>query len=247
VDPKSATVTLDDGTEIKGDFIVAADGVHSVARGHIEGCDTKPFSSKKSAFRFLVDRQLAAEDPATFQYVQTLGDLHVWHGSDRRIVMYPTSNNTLLNFVCIHPEIETAQDSGEGWDQSTSLDKLLQVYESFDSSVLTLLSKADPRSVKVWTLLDMKVIPTWTTENLALLGDAAHPFLPHQGQGAGMAIEDAAALSTVLPFGTKKAEVPERLRLYQNIRLERAKRVQQYSRLAGKDPGEQDQGDSKVD
>jgi 2-polyprenyl-6-methoxyphenol hydroxylase-like FAD-dependent oxidoreductase len=32
-----------------------------------------------------------------------------------------------------------------------------------------------------------------------LIGDAAHPFLPHQGQGGGIAIEDAASIAHSYP------------------------------------------------
>jgi len=51
-------------------------------------------------------------------------------------------------------------------------------------------------------------------------------------------MEDAAALAVVLQRGTKAEEVEERLRLYQNIRYERANRIQEYSPLAGRDLGE---------
>ncbi len=51
-------------------------------------------------------------------------------------------------------------------------------------------------------------------------------------------MEDAAALAVVLQRGVKAEEVPERLRLYEKIRMERANRVQEYSRLAGRDLGE---------
>jgi hypothetical protein len=76
---------------------------------------------------------------------------------------------------------------------------------------------------------------------MALLGDAAHPFLPHQGQGGAVALEDAAALGVVLERGLKSEEVEDRLKLYQEIRKYRADRLQQYTRLAGEDlkPGEQ--------
>jgi hypothetical protein len=75
---------------------------------------------------------------------------------------------------------------------------------------------------------------------MALLGDAAHPFLPHQGQGGAVALEDAAALGVVLERGLKSGEVADRLKLYQQIRKYRADRLQQYTRLAGEDlkPGE---------
>ena len=56
-----------------------------------------------------------------------------------------------------------------------------------------------------------------------------------QGQGAAIAIEDAAALSVVLPLGTKKEEVPDRLRLYDEFRHERATKIQYFSRVIGGD------------
>lgn len=245
IDPVSATVALEDGTKIKGDLVIGADGVHSVARTVVAGDGYKPFGSGKSAFRFLVPRQLALEDPVTKPFAETQGNLLIWYGNDRRVVMYPTSDNSILNFVCIHPEAETSDDSGEGWDQTSNLEKLLQVYASFDPALLQLLKKADPLNIKIWTLLDMKVIPNWTKERLTLLGDAAHPFLPHQGQGAGVAIEDAATLAVVLPPGTKSEEVAERLSLYEEIRKERADKIQQFSRLAGADLDSQDKKDSK--
>lgn len=56
-----------------------------------------------------------------------------------------------------------------------------------------------------------------------------------QGQGAGQAIEDAASLSIVLPKGTPPQDIPERLRLYEKIRYDRAHNIQEFSRQAGAD------------
>lgn len=246
MDPVSAAVTLENGARFQGDLVIGADGVHSVARKSIPESNFKPFSSGKSAFRFLVPRKLAQEDPTTQQFLQNDGELLIWYANDRRIVMYPTSNNTVLNFVCVHPEAETEEQSGENWNQTGDLDLLLKVYSTFDPAVLKLLGKAEPGSIKVWKLLDMDVIPSWTNERLALMGDSAHPFLPHQGQGAGVAIEDAAALAVVLPMGTKPEEVVERLKLYQDIRMDRADKIQAHSRLAGGDLDSQVKIDSKL-
>ena len=59
-----------------------------------------------------------------------------------------------------------------------------------------------------------------------------------QGQGGGQAIEDAASLAVVLGRGTPKEDIPERLKLYEKCRYERANKIQQYTRLAGRDATE---------
>ena len=43
-----------------------------------------------------------------------------------------------------------------------------------------MLAMVDETALKVWTLLDMNRIPRWVNGRLALLGDAAHPFLPRK-------------------------------------------------------------------
>lgn len=242
VDSETATVTLENGTTFTGDFIVGSDGVHSVTRRTVCGRTVELLSSGKSAFRFLISKQAALDDPVTAKLVQKSGELIIWYGTDRRVVVYPTTNNELLNFVCIHPENES--DAGaDSWTKGAGLDQMLKIFEGFDPAMIALISKADKETLKVWKLLDMEVIPTWVKDNLALLGDAAHPFTPHQGQGGGQAIEDAATLAVVFPVDTKKEEIKERLQLYETIRKERADRIQEYSRIAGSDRTEDNHQD----
>ncbi|KAI5362805.1 Putative FAD-binding domain, acetoacetate decarboxylase, FAD/NAD(P)-binding domain superfamily [Septoria linicola] len=220
VDEGTATITLENGESVQGDVIIGADGVHSVTRSRVAPVDVKPFSCGKSAFRFLVLRQAIKADPSTAHLVEDEGELKIWYAQDRRIVMYPTSNHTELNFVAIHPEHES--NASSDWNEDASLDTMLKVYATFDPAVIAMISKADPASFKAWG-------------HLALIGDAAHPFLPHQGQGAGAAIEDAATIATVLPLGTTRDEIPERLQLYDQIRHECATKIQTFSRLIGSD------------
>ena len=243
VNPETATITLKDGAIVEGDVVIGADGVHSISRLKVPGGDVKVFGSGKSAFRFLISRKAALDDPTTKRFAERDGELIIWYGSDRRVVMYPTSHNSLLNFVCIHPESES--EGGDDWNTKANKSMLLKVYKDFHPDCVSLISKADAESLKVWKLLDMPVLPTWVNDRLALLGDAAHPFLPHQGQGAGCAIEDAAALSVVLEKDTPREEIPTRLKLYESIRYERANRIQEYSRLAGRDLKEDVKMDSK--
>ncbi|KAB2578789.1 FAD binding domain containing protein [Lasiodiplodia theobromae] len=234
VDPATATVTLENGETVQGDLVIGADGVHSKARPKVPGGDVTASPSSKSAFRFLVPREAALADPRSAKYAARDGEMHIIYGSDRRVVIYPCVNNTMLNFVCIHPK-EESDASSDDWNKTGKKSKLLEVYSKFDPDVVALLDKVDEETLKVWELLDMEPLPTWVNEKLALLGDAAHPYLPHQGQGAGQAMEDAAALAVVLPKGTKPEDVPQRLKLYFDFRYERCTKIQRFSQQAGRD------------
>ena len=55
-----------------------------------------------------------------------------------------------------------------------------------------------------WALVELPRLPRWSRGRVMLLGDAAHAPLPHQGQGAGLAIEDAYALGALLAKGGLK-------------------------------------------
>lgn len=59
------------------------------------------------------------------------------------------------------------------------------------------------------------------------------------GQGGAMAIEDAVSVAVLLPFGTTKQEIPERLRLYEKCRKERNELVLMYTRMNGRDEGDE--------
>jgi len=62
---------------------------------------------------------------------------------------------------------------------------------------------------------------------MTLLGDAAHPMLPHAGQGAAQALEDAVVLGHCLRGAT---DIPAALRRYERLRIPRTTQVVVASR-----------------
>ncbi|KAI4127333.1 MAG: hypothetical protein LQ338_003256, partial [Usnochroma carphineum] len=209
--------------------------------------DSKPFPSGKSAYRFLVDRQKTLNTEALGDITKRTGEFSIWYGQDRRIWMYTTQRNELLNLVCMHPDVlsevkESEEEFGDSHDDRDHKTRMLEIFADFDRRVLELLKLAEPSSVRLWKLWDMDPPSRRCNGRLGLLGDAALPFLPHIGQGAACAIEDAASISAIFPLGTDPEDVPARLRLYEEIRKGRASEIHSFSRSLGGDlePGNED-------
>ncbi|VUC30777.1 unnamed protein product [Clonostachys rosea] len=234
VDPESATVVLEDGSKYTGDIVLGADGVSSNTRKIVVGPGIKPHSSGKSMFRFMISRDVIQKNPRIAHFAQYNGCMSSWHGENCRLVMYPCVNNTLMNFGAIHPSYMSPA-KGEDWDQEATKEKLLEVFGAFGPQVKEMLELADSTTLKVWSLLDMDRIPHWYKGRVALMGDAAHPFMP-----SCVAMEDAASIVALLPRGTSKDDIPDRLALYQSIRDERAHRIQAATRKSGQDLSEEE-------
>jgi salicylate hydroxylase len=72
----------------------------------------------------------------------------------------------------------------------------------------------------------------------AMYGICTANTIQDMGQGGAMAIEDAVSVAVLLPLGTTKQQVPERLRLYEKCRKERNETVLMYTRMNGRDEGD---------
>ena len=80
--------------------------------------------------------------------------------------------------------------------------------------------------MKVYTLMDHEPLDKMARDKAVLIGDAAHPMLPTHAQGGGFSIEDAASLEVLFRGVTDPHGIPDRLRLFQDVRLSRCAVVQ---------------------
>jgi salicylate hydroxylase len=71
-------------------------------------------------------------------------------------------------------------------------------------------------------LFERKPLARWGSGRVTLLGDAAHPMLPHTGQGAAQALEDAVALGGAL---AAPGNFVSALRQYERVRSRESRRV----------------------
>ena len=211
-------VSFENGAVAEADLVVAADGIHSTLRRFVTGQSTPVFSGSV-AYRGVLDRARVPDWPArVFQ---------VWMGRGRHIIVFPLRAGTLLNFVGFVP---ADREMRESWSAPGDPDALRAAFEGFAAPVTGLLGQID--STFWWGLYDREPLAEWTSGRLALLGDAAHPMLPHLGQGANQSIEDAFALAAVLKDAAA-ADVPSALRRYAQVRRRRTDVVQANSRRNG--------------
>ncbi|KAL3459705.1 hypothetical protein BJX64DRAFT_301150 [Aspergillus heterothallicus] len=240
-DPEQGSVTLADGSVHTGDLVLGADGVHSSAVRLITGRNTPVEPTGWSVFRFLINTDDLVADPEIAPLLDD-GPTAVRDGlmtiftageGMRRLVRYPCANNTIQNFVAIYTDPKIDDHEREDWDRSASIDQVLSHYQEFHPSVVKIIRKAT--DIKRWPLLYRGPLPTISKGRLLLLGDAAHPMLPHHGQGGAMSIEDGGALSEVfsnLPDDVPEDEIHRRIALFQKIRHRRASAIQVMSNAA---------------
>lgn len=92
-------------------------------------------------------------------------------------------------------------------------------FEGWDPKLAVLLQCVD--SCLKWKICHMSELETWTKDSVALLGDACHPTLPYQAQGAAMAIGILVGSLSQSRFEDRKAHVPQILQLYEEMRKRR--------------------------
>ena len=214
-----AEVILTNGQRVQADLVIGADGVHSNLRHQMLGPDAPRFTGNY-AWRALVPAaQLGALAPPPSGCI--------WAGPKKHAVTTFVRGGTVVNFVGI---VEQTTWREESWSRTGDRQEALADFDGWAPPVSKILQRAEV--LHKWALFDRAPLPKWQDGHVVLLGDAAHPMLPHLGQGANQAIEDGMALAIILAQ-TDKTSVPAALDAYEKLRRERVADVQQGARQNG--------------
>jgi salicylate hydroxylase len=197
-------------------LLLGADGLWSMVRKHVVEDDAAARVTGHLAFRAMLPQSAL---PASLRTQVVTA----WMGPDFHAVHYPVRSGEWLNVVCIvHGKVSGDPQS---WDHSANAHELRSRMSQARGPLRDLIYAID--QWRLWPLTDRQPMASAAEHakgRIALLGDAAHPMRPYLAQGAGMAIEDAAALATCL--GETPDQVPEALTRYANMRWQRNARVQ---------------------
>jgi salicylate hydroxylase len=214
----AARLTFANGASAEADIVIAADGIHSELRPHVFP-PSQPIFHGSVAYRGLVPHERLPDWPTD--------RWQMWLGQGRHFLTFPVRAGKLINYVGFVPTDEKMKES---WSAPGDPDVLRQEFAGWDPRIQQLLTEV--QVTFRWALYDREPLPVWTKGRLSLLGDAAHPMLPHLGQGANQSIEDGMALSIILGRAQRSA-APLALQAYERLRRERVAEVQRGARANG--------------
>jgi salicylate hydroxylase/6-hydroxynicotinate 3-monooxygenase len=212
------TLKFTDGSSATADFMIGADGVHSLVRSMIIGPD-KPIHKGRIAYRAAFSaKHLNGGD---------IGPSRTkWWGRDRHIVIYyTTARRDELYFVTSVPEPADWMTQ-ESWSAKGDVKELRAAYADFHADVRMVLDGC-PDCHK-WAILEREPLPTWSEGRVVLLGDACHPMTPYMAQGAATSIEDAAVLARCIE-AVEGDDIEGALKRYEAHRKPRVSRIQAIS------------------
>ncbi|KAJ5612033.1 Monooxygenase FAD-binding [Penicillium lagena] len=219
-----ASVTLANGSIVRGDVVIGADGIKSTVREHLlQDSSTKAIATGDAAYRIMLPRSVM-EKYAELKTLIEEPQATRWLGPGRHIVGYPVRKHELYNVVLLHLDRQQVEES---WTTKGSKQAMVDSYEGWDSRVRKLIDLVHDAEVLEWKLCLHRPLRTWIRGPVALLGDACHAMLPYVAQGAAQAVEDAAALGVVLSSITSHRDIPRALQVYEKSRKQRAETVQQ--------------------
>ncbi len=178
---RGALVVLADGRTEEAEVIIAADGLHSVARPLLS--DDQPVSSAYVAYRAAVPIDRVREHDVS----QT--DVVVYVGPRCHFVQYPLRGGEMFNQVAVF-ESPSALAGEEDWGTPDELDlAFARTCEQVQQGIPLMWRD------RWWRMFDRDPIMDWVHGRIVLLGDAAHAPLQYMAQGAVMAIEDGWVLA----------------------------------------------------
>lgn len=211
---EAASITLADGSEISGDIVIGADGIHSAIRSQMLGRQ-KPRFTGNLAWRAVVPVERLhghVPDPVA----------GVWFGEGKHAVTYLLRGGALANFVGV---VERDDWHSESWTERGTREQALADFEGWHPVITTMLAKAEAHYR--WALFDRKPLSQWVDGRAALLGDACHPMLPFMAQGAVQAMEDGYVLAHAV---SEASSLEAGLACYYDKRRDRTARVQMAAR-----------------
>ncbi|MEI9917549.1 MAG: FAD-dependent monooxygenase [Bacteroidota bacterium] len=179
-DDNGVALTFSDGSKAHADYLVAADGIHSVARKKLMS-NAQPRYAGYTCWRGVTD-----DLPEGFDSDETS---ETW-GQGTRFGIVPLTKNRVYWFACVN------SSPNDAMMRSLTPADLLAFFGAFHAPIPDLIKRTEK---VIWNdIIDLEPVTKFAFDKVVLIGDAAHATTPNMGQGACMAIEDAVVLSNLI-------------------------------------------------
>ncbi|KAI0553453.1 hypothetical protein F4679DRAFT_531364 [Xylaria curta] len=227
---------------VETDILLAADGIKSSVRTALLraiNSSAEVEDTGQAAYRIMLSRSQMAHDPEMLELLDSDCALR-WIGEKRHIVAYPISNKSIYNLSTCQPDTNFAAAPSVTYTTRGDKSAMLRVYGDFCPLVLRMLDLVPEGEVCEWRLRSHKPLERWTLGAVTLIGDACHPTLPHLGQGATMAIEDAAVVAecvSAVPVVDGKIDrdaLSRALQVYELLRKDRTYELVEMAAFSGR-------------
>lgn len=221
-------------SSVKGDVLIAADGINSTARKILYPNEGPPRFSGRMLWRGCIERE---------QYLT--GASMVWAGhADQKFIAYPISQRSadkgksLVNWIA-ELRIRDKDDTDltppkTDWTKSVSKDVFAGPFATWRCGGLEMKDLIDStEKVFEFPMSDRDPVEAWSFGRLTLLGDAAHAMYPIGSNGASQAIIDAETLAKHLSANT--SDIQAALKAYELERLPPTAKIVMANRANGPD------------
>lgn len=203
---RGVEVHLSGGGTAVGDILIGADGLRSAVRQHLHPDGPPPRPSGYFGVRGLA-----------YGAGKHLGELSAiaYLGYRVESTAVRASAEAVYWYLSL-----PAEDVGTDTRQPRAVAE--RTVARFEQTLQSVIRATRDEDLRIDELFDRDPITRWGAGPVTLLGDAAHPMLPHTGQGAAQALEDAVALGIVLG---RSADNEGALRRYEQVRAARTRRI----------------------
>lgn len=212
--PSGVSVSFADGTTHESNYLIAADGIHSIVR-HKLLPESKPRYSGYTCWRAVTD-----DLPPGMNMDETCES---W-GTGRRFGVVPLTNNRVYWFATLNAKANDARM------RDARISEVKSFFKDFHFPIPEILTRTMDHQLIWGDIIDLKPIRQFAFGRVVLIGDAAHATTPNLGQGACLAIEDAATLANSLT----RYEGEEAFRKFETHRIKRTTGIVNQSWTVGR-------------
>ena len=213
----------------QGDILIGADGIGSIVRRHILGdLEQKPTYSGVVSVGCIMPRDQINLPPD----IRMPAFLYGRAGTILSFAMDP-----LAESIQWATSLKIAERNRKAWyEYKTSGQAVVDLKAEFagvtSEPIRSMVDGLTNENVQVWAPYEVPDMPTWHTDRVCLLGDAAHAVPPSVGQGTAQALEDVAFLTRLL--STPAAVQTGYPRLFAHFEKTRRQRTEMIRKMATK-------------